>query len=74
MILVCPYDFCRVKQFHKYSVQYSAVYCCVNSIRIYPPSGKVDMIIAGAGTGGTVSGIGKKVKEVAPNCKVCIAW
>jgi len=28
------------------------------------------MIVVGAGTGGTVSGIGKKVKEVVPNCKV----
>ena len=28
------------------------------------------MIVCGAGTGGTVCGIGKKVKEVAPNCKV----
>ena len=34
--------------------------------------GKVDMIVCGAGTGGTVCGIGRKVKEVAPNCKVCI--
>ncbi|XP_065907311.1 cystathionine beta-synthase-like [Dysidea avara] len=32
--------------------------------------GNVDMIIVGAGTGGTVNGIGKKVKEVAPNCKI----
>ena len=31
------------------------------------------MIIVGAGTGGTVNGIGKKVKEVAPNCKVCMS-
>ena len=28
------------------------------------------MIVCGTGTGGTVCGIGKKVKEVAPNCKV----
>ena len=28
------------------------------------------MIVVGAGTGGTVCGIGRKVKEVAPNCKV----
>ena len=33
-------------------------------------TGNVDMIVCGAGTGGTVCGIGKKVKEVAPNCKV----
>jgi len=67
--VICTFDL-EFKQFHKHSTMYYSV----NSIRIYPPSGKVDMIIAGAGTGGTVSGIGKKVKEVAPNCKVCIAW
>lgn len=32
--------------------------------------GKIDVIIIGAGTGGTVTGIGKKIKEGAPNCKV----
>ncbi len=32
--------------------------------------GKLDMIIAGAGTGGTVAGIGRKIKEKLPNVKV----
>ncbi len=32
--------------------------------------GKLDMIIAGAGTGGTVVGIGRKIKEKLPNVKV----
>ena len=32
--------------------------------------GKVDMVVCGAGIGGTVVGIGKKVKEQLPNCKV----
>ena len=32
--------------------------------------GKVDMIVCGAGTGGTVAGIGRKIKEELPSCKV----
>lgn len=30
--------------------------------------GKIDMAIVGAGTGGTVTGIGRKLKELCPNC------
>lgn len=33
-------------------------------------TGQVDMIVAGAGTGGTISGIARKIKEKCPNCKV----
>jgi len=32
--------------------------------------GKVDMIVISAGTGGTLTGIAKKFKEVLPNCKI----
>jgi len=32
--------------------------------------GKVDMVVMGAGTGGTISGIGRKLKEKCPNCIV----
>jgi len=32
--------------------------------------GKVDMVVVSAGTGGTLTGIAKKFKEVIPNCKV----
>jgi len=32
--------------------------------------GKVDMLVAGAGTGGTISGIAKKLKEYNPTLKV----
>ena len=28
------------------------------------------MIVVGAGTGGTVTGIGRKIKEKYPNCKI----
>lgn len=32
--------------------------------------GTVDMIVMGAGTGGTVTGIGRKIKQKCPDCKV----
>ena len=32
--------------------------------------GQVDMVVIGAGTGGTVTGIGRKMKEKTPNVKV----
>lgn len=32
--------------------------------------GKVDMMVLGAGTGGTVTGIGRKIKEKCPECVV----
>merc|ERR1719162_1429522 len=32
--------------------------------------GKLDYIILSAGTGGTISGIAKKIKEKIPNCKI----
>lgn len=31
---------------------------------------KVDMVVLGAGTGGTVTGVGRKLKESLPSCKV----
>ncbi|KAI9279662.1 cystathionine beta-synthase [Sporodiniella umbellata] len=32
--------------------------------------GKIDMLVAGAGTGGTISGIAQKLKEKLPNIKI----
>ncbi|XP_051869824.1 cystathionine beta-synthase b isoform X2 [Pristis pectinata] len=32
--------------------------------------GKVDMVVAGAGTGGTITGIARKLKEKCPNCQI----
>ncbi|UYV75126.1 CBS [Cordylochernes scorpioides] len=32
--------------------------------------GQVDMIVLGAGTGGTISGIGRKIKEKLPDCEI----
>lgn len=33
-------------------------------------NGKVDMIVVSAGTGGTISGIGRRIKENLPNCQI----
>lgn len=35
--------------------------------------GKVDMVVIGTGTGGTMTGIGRKIKESCPACKVIAA-
>lgn len=35
---------------------------------LYQLDNQVDMIICGAGTGGTITGIGRKIKEKQPNC------
>lgn len=32
--------------------------------------GKVDMLVCGAGTGGTITGLARKVKEQCPSCKI----
>ncbi|KAH0624799.1 hypothetical protein JD844_032618 [Phrynosoma platyrhinos] len=32
--------------------------------------GNIDMIVAGAGTGGTITGIARKIKEKCPGCKI----
>ncbi|XP_052866389.1 cystathionine beta-synthase-like protein [Anopheles cruzii] len=35
--------------------------------------GNVDMVVIGTGTGGTMTGIGRKIKESCPSCKVIAA-
>lgn len=37
---------------------------------VYQLDGKVDMVVMGAGTGGTVTGVGRKIKEACPECIV----
>ena len=37
---------------------------------LYQCDGKLDMIVCGAGTGGTISGIARKLKERLPHIKV----
>ncbi|KAI4469039.1 cystathionine beta-synthase [Holotrichia oblita] len=35
--------------------------------------GKIDMVVGGSGTGGTISGIARRMKEINPSCKiVCV--
>lgn len=33
--------------------------------------GKVDMVVIGSGTCGTITGVARKIKERVPSCKVC---
>ncbi|KAI4469057.1 cystathionine beta-synthase [Holotrichia oblita] len=32
--------------------------------------GKVDMVVGGSGTGGTLTGIGRRMREINPSCKI----
>ena len=32
--------------------------------------GEVDMVVIGAGTGGTITGVARKIKEVRPSCRI----
>ena len=47
------------------NVQLSSI-MIVNSVFL----GKVDMVVLGAGTGGTITGVARKIKEKCPNAKV----
>lgn len=37
---------------------------------LFQCDGKIDAIVIGAGTGGTITGIARKLKEKVPNCKI----
>ncbi|XP_063301678.1 cystathionine beta-synthase isoform X1 [Pelobates fuscus] len=37
---------------------------------LYQCEGQLDMLVAGAGTGGTITGLARKLKEKCPGCKV----
>lgn len=37
---------------------------------LYQTDNKVDVIFVGAGTGGTIMGIARKIKEKLPSCKI----
>jgi 1-aminocyclopropane-1-carboxylate deaminase/D-cysteine desulfhydrase-like pyridoxal-dependent ACC family enzyme len=39
---------------------------------IYLNIGEVDMVVLGAGTGGTLTGLARKIKQKCPKCKVSI--
>lgn len=41
---------------------------------LYALDDKIDMVVVGAGTGGSITGIARKVKEICPNCKVSAAF
>ncbi|CAG0885758.1 unnamed protein product [Cyprideis torosa] len=47
-----------------------AHYDCTAEEILYACDGKVDMVVVGAGTGGSVAGIGRKFKEKCPDCIV----
>ena len=50
---------------HLFFVKILKLYTC-----IFLSTGKLDMVVIGDGTGGTVTGIGRKMKEEMPNVKV----
>lgn len=47
-----------------------AHYDCTAEEILKQCAGKIDMIVCGAGTGGTISGIGRRVKETFPKCQI----
>ena len=42
-------------------------FCCMTLVD------KLDMVVLGVGTGGTMTGISRKIKERCPNCKVRVS-
>ena len=50
---------------HLFFVKILKLYTCISL-----STGELDMVVIGAGTDGTVTGIGRKRKEEMPNVKV----
>ncbi|XP_064470447.1 cystathionine beta-synthase-like protein isoform X3 [Ornithodoros turicata] len=47
-----------------------AHYDCTAEEILEQCDGHIDMVVMGAGTGGTISGVARKVKEKVPHCKI----
>ncbi|KAL7027284.1 hypothetical protein ACKWTF_005392 [Chironomus riparius] len=47
-----------------------AHYDGTGSEMLYQLDNKIDMVILGVGTGGTLTGVARKIKEECPNCKI----
>lgn len=47
-----------------------AHYDCTGDEILEQCDGEIDMIVIGAGTGGSINGISRKVKEKCPNCQI----
>ena len=58
--------------YHQYKNKWNAIahYDTLGEEILTQTSGKVDMVVIGAGTGGTLTGIGRKIKEKLPSCQV----
>uniref|UniRef100_A0A8C9T6K6 Cystathionine beta-synthase n=1 Tax=Scleropages formosus TaxID=113540 RepID=A0A8C9T6K6_SCLFO len=52
----------------EFSLVYMSLFLYMQTLQFH--AGKVDMLVAGAGTGGTITGIGRKLKEKCPNIKI----
>ncbi|NIO43972.1 MAG: cysteine synthase [Candidatus Aenigmarchaeota archaeon] len=64
-----PEKYFYINQFsNKYNIL--AHYETTGKEIIEQTNGKIDMIIAGIGTGGTIMGVGKRLKEFNPNVKI----
>ena len=68
-IISTPYTFCILVQYRNPGNPLAHYDSTAEEI-LQQCGQKVDMIVVGAGTGGTVAGIGRKIKEEMPHVKV----